>query len=288
MTRALRTTLLILLLTAIAGAGLIVHAWREAHGPAVVRRASIVLPDWPAGAPPITVALASDIHVGGGAMSPARLVRVMDQIAAERPDLALIAGDFIHGHEAQTAHAAAPALTRAFRRLRPPLGTIAVLGNHDNDSDPAGVTAALRRAGVTVLENAAVRRGPLAVGGVGDDYSGHDRLAETARQLRALPGARLLLTHSPDLAPEMPADISLLLAGHTHCGQVVLPLVGALWIPARHGRRYACGIIREAPRTVVVGAGLGTSMLPLRLGAPPDIWLLRLHGTQRPAPRASR
>lgn len=288
MTRARRTKLLFLALAVIIGAGLILSAHRQAHGDAVVRRALLALPNWPADAPPITVALASDIHAGGGAMSPARLDRLMDQIAAERPDLALFAGDFIDGHDADTARDAAPVLTAAFRRLRPPLGTIAVLGNHDIDSDAQSVTAALRAAGAIVLENEAVRAGPLAIGGVGDAYRGHARLRETMRRLRPLPGAPLLLTHSPDLAPTLSGETPVLLAGHTHCGQIVLPLIGALWIPSRYGSRYRCGIIREGGRTVVVGAGLGTSRLPLRLGAPPDFWLLTLHGAQQQVPRADR
>lgn len=287
MIRAHRTLLLFLTLAVIA-AGVILFAYRQAHGDAVVRRASLALPNWPADAPPVTVALASDLHVGGGAMSPARLERLMDQIAAERPDLALFAGDFIDGHDPQTARDAAPLLTAAFRRLRPPLGTIAVLGNHDNDSDPDPVAAALRRAGVTVLENEVLRAGPLAIGGVGDAYSGHDRLKETIDRVRTLPGAPLLLTHSPDIAPALSSDAPVLLAGHTHCGQIVLPLIGALWIPSRYGSRYRCGIIREGDRTMVVGAGLGTSLLPLRLGAPPEVWLLTLHGAQQQVPRAVR
>ena len=69
----------------------------------------------------------------------------------------------------------------------------------------------------------------------------------------------------------------------------MLPLVGALWIPSRYGKRYRCGAIREGRHTIVVGAGLGTSLLPLRLGAPPDIWLLTLRGgTSRPATNAGR
>lgn len=286
---ARRTLVLILASLAVCAAALLAIAWRQAHADAVVRRATIALADWPAGAAPLTVALASDLHVGGGAMSPARLTRLVDQIAAERPDLAILAGDFIDGHEASTARAAAPLLTRALRRLRPPLGTVAVLGNHDQDSDPSRVAAALRDAGAVVLENAATRAGPLAIGGVGDAYSGHDRLGDTLRQLRQLAGAHLLVTHAPDIAPALPRDTPLLLAGHTHCGQTVLPLVGALWIPSRYGKRYRCGAIREGRHTIVVGAGLGTSLLPLRLGAPPDIWLLTLRGgTSRPATNAGR
>lgn len=285
---ARRTTILVLAALAVCAAALLAIAWRQAHADAVVRRAAITLADWPAGAPPITVALASDVHVGGGAMSPARLTRLIDQIAAERPDLAVFAGDFVDGHDAATARAVAPTLTRAMRRLRPPLGTIAVLGNHDHDSDPAQVAAALRQAGVVVLENRAVSVGPLAIGGVGDAYSRHDRLGDTLRQLRRQTGARLLVTHTPDIAPALPNDTRLLLAGHTHCGQIVLPLLGALWIPSRYGDRYRCGVIQEGPHTIVVGAGLGTSLLPLRFGAPPDVWLLTLQGPSRPATNAGR
>jgi predicted MPP superfamily phosphohydrolase len=265
-----------LLLLSCVGSALFGVAWREAHRDPVVRRASITLPDWPAGTGPITVALASDIHVGGGAMDAARLKRIAGQIAATRADLVVLAGDFIDGHDPRTARASAPVLTAAFRQLRAPLGTIAVLGNHDHDSDPRAVAAALSAAGITVLQNDAVARGPLAVGVVGDAYSGHDDLPATLRSLNSVRGARLIVTHTPDIAPNLPADASLLFAGHTHCGQIVLPLVGALWIPSRFGSRYRCGVIRDGARTIVVGAGLGTSMLPLRLGAPPDIWLLTL------------
>jgi predicted MPP superfamily phosphohydrolase len=203
---------------------------------------------------------------------------VLDRIAAVRPDLALFAGDFISGHDPRTAVATAPGLTAAFRRLRPRLGTIAVLGNHDHWTDARRVTAALSAAGVTVLENRAVVRGPLAIGGVGDEYTQHDRVADTAAQVRRLPGAHLMLTHSPDIAPALPRDVTLLLAGHTHCGQIMLPFFGAIAIPSRYGTRYRCGAVRDGARTVIVTAGLGTSVVPLRFGAPPDVWLITLGG----------
>ncbi|MDF2493485.1 metallophosphoesterase [Sphingomonas sp.] len=269
--------LVTLLVLAIAAASVLaVFAWREAHRDPVIRHASVPLPGWPAGQPPVTIALASDIHIGGGAMDGARLARIVAQINAAAPDLIVLAGDFIDGHDAQTARDNAPVLTEALRGLRARLGTIAVLGNHDHDSDPAVVAAALAAADISVLDNAATQRGPLAIGVVGDAYSGNDDLPVTLRALARLSGPRLLVTHSPDIAPAMPADIPLLLAGHTHCGQIVLPVVGALWVPSRYGDRYRCGMVREGARTVLTTAGLGTSLLPLRYGAPPDIWLLRV------------
>ena len=94
--------------------------------------------------------------------------------------------------------------------------------------------------------------------------------------MRAIPGARVLLSHSPDLFPALPDDIGLMLAGHTHCGQIRLPLIGAVSTMSDHGEHYACGLVREEGRTLIVSAGLGTSILPFRLGAPPDMWLVRL------------
>ncbi len=68
----------------------------------------------------------------------------------------------------------------------------------------------------------------------------------------------------------------LLLVGHTHCGQVALPGVGALYVPSAYGRRYACGVYRRGLATMLVSAGVGTSGLPLRAFAPPDIWLISI------------
>ncbi|MBO9621801.1 MAG: hypothetical protein J7500_03725 [Sphingomonas sp.] len=76
--------------------------------------------------------------------------------------------------------------------------------------------------------------------------------------------------------PELPARFGLVLAGHTHCGQIVLPLVGALASASRFGERYRCGIVREPGRITIVTSGLGASVLPLRYGAPPDWWMLTL------------
>lgn len=262
---------LALLTTLLAAIGL-----AGARADPIVRRVSLPLPRWPAGAPPVTVALLSDIHLGSAAMDETRLVRIVAQTNALHPDLVVLAGDFVNGHQPGSAAAVAPALTRALSRLRAPLGTIAVLGNHDRWTGFPTVVRALAAAGISPLENEAVRRGPLAIGGVGDAYTHHDHTAATVAATLALNGAPLIVTHSPDIAPALGPATPVLLAGHTHCGQWVLPLIGGPTVPSRYGQRYRCGVIREGARTVVVTGGLGTSLLPLRYGAPPDLWLIRL------------
>lgn len=254
------------------------YSYSEARRDPVVREARIALPDWPAGAAPVRVALVSDIHVGTAAMDAARLDRIVGQINALAPDLVVIAGDFIFGHAAGSAARIGTPMVAPLSRLRAPLGVLAALGNHDHWTGGAAVRALLERAGIVVIDNQAVQRGPLAIGVAGDDFSRHTDLPATLRAMQPLHGARIMLTHSPDLAPGLPANVGLLLAGHTHCGQVVLPVYGPLTDVSRFGARFRCGVRREGGRTVVTTAGLGTSGGPFRLGAPPDLWLLTLSG----------
>lgn len=253
--------------------------YAEATSTPVVRRAHIALPSLPDGEPPIRAVLISDIHVAAPDMPPSRLARIVAQIDALSPDIVLIAGDLISEKRASTrlytmADAIAP-----LAALKPRLGTFAVLGNHDHWYDPAGARFALAKAGVKLLDNNAAVAGPLVVGGLDDDFTGRADLPLTLSRMRALRGAPILLSHSPDPFAILPARVALMLAGHTHCGQVAPWPLGPIKTMSRYGRRYACGIVRGGGKTLVVGAGLGTSGVPIRLGAPPDMWLLTLAGS---------
>ena len=274
----LRRLILAILVAGIPAILLLAFAYAEALRDPVVRRAAIALPHWPAGAPPVRAVLISDIHIGPAGMDERRLDRIVTQIAALKPDIVLIAGDFIFGHEPGTAALYGRGLVAPLSRLHPRLGVVAVAGNHDYWTGRAALRAQLAAAHVTMLDNRAIVRGPLVIGGVSDDYTGHAETGVTEQEMRALPGAPLTLTHSPDLAPSVTGEAPLILAGHTHCGQVVLPFWGPISEVSRFRSRYRCGIVREGRRTVVVTAGLGTSGGPLRLNAPPDLWVLTLSG----------
>lgn len=247
----------------------------------VVRRATLELRNWPADAAPVTVVLFSDIHIGNIAMTPERLDRIVAQVNALRPDVVVITGDFVAGHDPATGPRFAGQLTAPLSRLESRFGTVAVLGNHDNWVDAAAVRNALTAARVRVLENDAVPLGPLNIGGIGDILTGHARVEATLTAQRRLRGAPLLISHAPDIMPRLARGI--VLAGHSHCGQVVLPIYGPLALPSGYGSTYLCGVIRERGRTAIVTAGLGTSVLPLRWGAPPDLWLLTVSGGARPS-----
>lgn len=271
----------LLLLILVAGGGTYLYARHEARSDPVVRHLRLNVAGLPQGTKPVTVALLSDIHIGSAAMDAERLARIADRVNAQHPDLVLIAGDFIYGHDPAEGARLAPQLTAPLSRLRAPLGVVAVPGNHDHWTGVAPVRRALEAAGVIVLANRAVRRGPLVVLGFDDSFSGHADVAATLRSAAGLGGVPVALTHSPGLIPRLPPSVNLLLAGHTHCGQVVFPLIGAPtdWPdpPKRlYDPRYRCGVVHDPVRTVVVTAGMGTSGPALRLGAPPDLWLLTL------------
>lgn len=270
-----RLLLVLAALLAIAAAAFAFGVWNARADP-VIRRETIELGDWPAGAAPVSVAVMSDIHIGSMAMDEARLTRIVAQVNALHPDLVLIAGDFINGYGAQDALEVTDALTAALSRLRAPLGVVAVPGNHDHGTSIVAVRNALTRAGVTVLANRALRLGPLAIGGVDDDYSRADDLPATMAALDRAGGAALLLTHSPDLATKLPANAPFMIAGHTHCGQVRLPVIGPPILPVRTHHRFLCGLVRDHGHQILVTAGLGTSDVPVRWRAPPDVWLLTL------------
>jgi predicted MPP superfamily phosphohydrolase len=271
--RALQRLFLVL---ALAGAALTAFAYATAVSDPVVRHARIAAARWPAETPPLRLVLMSDIHVGGPDMPPARLRRIVGRINALAPDIVLIAGDFVTDKRLATRHYSHDDAVAPLAALRPRFGAVAVMGNHDHWRDSAAAHRALARAGIRVLDNQAAQVGPLAVGGLDDDFTGRADLPATLAALSPLNGPRILLSHSPDPFPGVPSDVVLMLAGHTHCGQVALPLVGPLSTMSKYGRRYACGPVRERGRTLIVTAGLGTSGIPLRLGAVPDIWLVEL------------
>jgi predicted MPP superfamily phosphohydrolase len=236
---------------------LVVRGLREARSQPVERRLTLGLAGWPTDAPPLTIALLSDIHLGNRAMDVERLSRIVSEVNAARPDLVLLAGNFMVGHDAAGASQRAAGLQAPLSRLATRLGVVAVLGNHDYWTSPNAVRAALVRAGITVLGNEASRRGPIAILGIDDAFSGHADIGATLASWRRVGGIPLVLTYTPDVALKLPGNLPLVLAGHTHCGQAVLPWVGPLLTrgPKQQWRtlydpRYRCGVVRDRGRVV--------------------------------------
>ena len=269
----LRTALALL---AIGACLLGVKAWHDTMADPAVRRTTVTLAGLPAGSAPFRVALVSDIHVAGPDMPPERLARIVGQVNALRPDIVLIAGDLVSEKRTATRIYTPEEIVAPLAKLEAPLGVIAVPGNHDHWFGLPGLAAELRRHGIALLANEAMQAGPLVIGGLDDDYTGQASLPATLEAMARLEGARILLSHSPDPFPAAPRSVPLMLAGHTHCGQIAYPWGGAPAHLSDYGDRYGCGRIDEDGRTLVVGAGLGTSLVPVRLFTRPEIWLVEL------------
>lgn len=257
-----------------AAPAILTVAYRTATADPVIREAHLAI--LPPGERPLHVLLLSDIHVAGPDMPPERLAHLVAIANAQRPDLVLIAGDFVSDKRTATRFYAFDPGTRPLAALRPRLGVVAVLGNHDHWRSTRQAHVALAKAGVRLLDNQAIRVGPLAIGGLDDAFTRQANLPATIAAMDRVGGVPILLSHSPDPFPAVPASVPVMLAGHTHCGQIRLPIVGAVATMSAYGDRYACGIVREGEKTLIVSAGLGTSLLPLRLGAVPDMWLVTL------------
>ena len=233
--------------------------------------------DWPAGAPPVT-RRAAERHPH---RQPRRWTRrgwrgSSRRSNALRPDLVLIAGDFIAGHDASSGARRRAAAGRAARAAARAARTVAVLGNHDTGPARGAVRAALSAAGVTVLENAAVRA--RAAGDRRDRRPStrhDDRAPRRSRRCARLAGAPLVLTHSPDIAPRA-ARRRAAAARRAHplrAGRAAVsaPLGSRSPLP-----RYRCGVGARGRAADDRHRRARHQRVPLRIGAPPDLWLLTL------------
>ena len=266
-----RLILAVLLLVTAIIAG---KAWQDTFGPAVVRRTSVELEGFSSAQRPITIALISDLHVGGPVMPPERVSRIVSQINALRPDIVMIAGDIMADGKAVSEAYTLEQAIEPLGALEAPLGVIAVSGNHDHARGLPAMQAIMQANGIVLLTNRTLAAGPVSVAGVDEIAGGEAAVAGVIQQLEAMPGGRIVLAHNPDLFALVPSSASLTVAGHTHCGQIALPWGYAPVTPSRFDQRYNCGRVDEAGKTLVVTAGLGACVLPLRLFAPADIWLI--------------
>lgn len=268
------------ILCAVVGAALVcalsVKAAMDTLGDPIVRTAHVAMPGLSRQTAPLRLLLLSDIHVSGPDMPPERVAHIVTQLNQLHPDLVLIAGDFLSDKLLATRHYPIDEALAPLAGLRSRWGTVAVLGNHDYIRGAQATRAGLQKLGIRVLLNDAVRVGPLTIGGLGDLTSNDAMVKQTIAAMRRLGPPAIMLTHQPDTFPYLPRDIPLVLAGHTHCGQIAPPLIGPIVTGSQFGRRYACGLVREHGATLIVGAGLGTSDLPFRFGAHDDVWLITL------------
>lgn len=253
----------------------------------------------------LKIAVIADIHACDPWMPPARIRRIAELANAMQPDLTVLLGDFNGGHRVVTGPVWPEQWAEALDVLRAPLGVHAILGNHDWWHGPLpgmradgaeGVRRALRHMNATVLENDGLRLEkdgkPFWLLGLADQlahrvgrrqYRGADRLDRTLA-VAADDAPIILLAHEPNIFHRVPDRVAVTLCGHTHGGQVNLPLVGPVIANERFGPDLVYGHMVHGDRHIVISAGLGTSIAPVRFMRPPELVELTIAGA--PAPTA--
>jgi uncharacterized protein len=263
-----------------------------------VARYDITPLSWPANFQ-LRIAVIADLHACDPWMSLDRIESIVERTNALDADVIVLLGDYVAGHRRVTRTIPASEWAPVLGGLRAPLGAHAILGNHDWWEDktaqregqgPTVARRALEAAGIPVYENDATRLTkagrPFWLAGLGDQLAyaparrfrpgrriGVDDLAATlAKVTDAAP--IILLAHEPDIAVRVPARVALQLSGHTHGGQV--RLFG--WSPVTpSGPKLVYGHVRMNC-DVVISGGLGCSIMPFRIGVPPEIVLVTLGG----------
>jgi predicted MPP superfamily phosphohydrolase len=224
---------------------------------------------------PLRIGVVSDIHLGRYFGDESRLEKIVNELETEKPDLIVFLGDFVAQRDASAFVNAASQL----KKLKAPLGVFSVLGNHDWWSGRTQVLEALQSNNIRVIDNQVVdlewQGKPFKLLGLGDFWEDPD-VMRFASSYKNSDVPTIAITHNPDLFPQIPSHVSFVLAGHTHRGQVNLPMVGAPIVPSQYGQRYRYGLINEKDHHMLVTSGTGNSILPVRFRVPPEIVVVEL------------
>jgi predicted MPP superfamily phosphohydrolase len=242
---------------------------------------------WPA-SQKLSITVIADLHAGGPNVGLARVRDVVDVANSLRSDIVLLLGDYFATHHFITERVPPAAWAGELARLRSRLGTYAIFGNHDWWYDIAGTRRALAQVNIPALENSVLLVGEPGerfwLGGLGDQlayrlghrrFLGVDDLPGTMAQIEG-PEPVILMVHEPDIFTQVSDRVALTLAGHTHGGQIRLPFIWPSYVPSEFGARFAYGHIVEGGRHMIVSGGIGTSIVPARLGVPPEILRIEL------------
>jgi uncharacterized protein len=258
----------------------------------VITSEEIRIKDWNTAFDGLKIVMISDLHAGSNGASAENIRRVVETANAQEPDVIVLLGDYV-----SQAYTRQPIRERPLRMpideladslsgLKAKHGVFAVLGNHDGWYGDDAIAGELTRVGYRVLRNeiGVIEKDgvPLRLLGLKDhlqldSWRSFDLMIRSTVAKYPREGQIVVLEHSPDILyvlnywKHLNPDLKLMLAGHTHGGQVWLPILGAPITPSTEGQKYARGHIEEGGVHMFVTSGVGTSILPFRFLVPPEI-----------------
>lgn len=258
----------------------------------VLNHSEIELKGWNQAFNGLKVVAISDIHGGSNAVTEAKIREVVEAANAQNPDIIVLLGDYV-SNNLDHSKILMPMSTVAanLSGLHATYGVFAVLGNHDAWYSDSDVAAELTTLGYTVLQNQAkvIEKGGqrFTILGLKDHMKAVNWQEFSNENKQALEnigdtGNVVAIEHSPDVLPMITGDLAispnlkLIIAGHTHGGQIWLPIIGSPIVPSSYGQKYAYGHVRDRGVDIFVTTGIGTSVLPFRFLVPPEIAVLTL------------
>ena len=259
----------------------------------LINKKTIRIKNWNPAFDNFKIVAVSDIHGGSNAVTEEKLRQIVFSINEQNADLVVFLGDYVSQKLGDPSQIKMPVETIAenLKGIKAKYGVCAVLGNHDGLSDKGKIAAELERAGIEVLQNEIkiINKDNQKIRLLGlNDHLGLFTWSTFDMEVRKIMaqvesgGDIIVLEHSPDVLEilnyhkTLGDDFKLMLAGHTHGGQIWFPILGAPIIPSSYGQKYARGHVLEKGVDLFVTSGVGTSGLPFRFGVPPEIAVLEI------------
>jgi predicted MPP superfamily phosphohydrolase len=263
----------------------------------VVNQQTLEIKGWDPALNGFKIVAIGDIHGGSNAVDEAKIRELVKVTNSQDPDLIVLLGDYVsqagRNPPLGDRNLKMPMHTIAenLAGLKAKYGVVAVMGNHDDWYSNGEIAIELRDIGYTVLDNETytldVNGHPIRILGLRDQLHVQNwkSFSDSLKQVIAKDngsGPIIALEHSPDVLPiitgelSISPDLRLMLAAHTHGGQVWLPLIGTPIVPSSYGQKYSYGHVEENGVDMFVTSGVGTSILPIRFMMPPEIAVLTL------------